>query len=583
MSGQSPAVVLYSSDGTELTVPSGSIVPTGTRTVLISGRNPAGDALYIPAAVEGNLGIAIMSDGYYVQSAATVTASGSQIVALNYFGTQEIALIVNVGTVTGAGSIQYTIQELDPGDGVTVYGNSATTSVINSGNTPGVFTAVLNVTTSPSVKITWTVTGTFSATIYSTISTKSTPATQTINGTVAATQSGSWTVTANQGTPNTLSNAWPIEITDGYGNIQGSSVNPVWVQGSIMVANPSVGPTAAAPPADATYVGALVTTAMESGLTSGDMYPFNLTTTGLLRIDGAYPLATAVATAVDMMQTGGVVTTAAPTYTTATVNALSLTTSGLLRVDGTGGVFNNASVGATGAAPPADATYMGALVTTAAESGLTSGDMYPLNMTTTGQLRIDGVYPLATAVATAVDMDQVGGVVTTAAPTYTTATVNALSLTTAGLLRIDGVYPINATTPTTDVTFVGGAVTTSAPTYTTGQLSALSLDTSGNLRVTGFVTTNKSTTAAITSVTVTASAATTLLAANANRIFASVYNNTNKNMYIALGSVANATTNFSILLITGSYWEVPNDWTGSISEFSPSGASGNVLVTELSP
>jgi hypothetical protein len=492
MSGQSPAVVLYSSDGTELTVPSGSIVPAGTRTVLISGRNPASDALYVPSAINGNLGIAIMSDGYYVQSSATVTASGSQIVALNYFGTQEIALIVNVGTVTGAGSIQYTIQELDPGDGVTVYGNSATTSVINSGNTPGVFTAVLNVTTSPSVKVTWTVTGTFSATIYSTISTKSTPATQTINGTVAVSSVGgtvavtqstspwvvSGTVTANQGTPNSLANAWPIEITDGYGNIQGSSVNPVWVQGSIMVANPSVGPTASAPPADATYVGALVTTAAESGLTSGDMYPFNLTTTG--------------------------------------------------------------------------------------------------------QLRIDGVYPLTTAVATAVDMNQVGGVVTTAAPTYTTATVNALSLTTAGLLRIDGVYPINATTPTTDVTFVGGAVTTSAPTYTTGQLSALSLDTLGNLRVTAL--TNKASTSNVTSVAVTANAATQLLAANTTpRIFASLYNNTNKSAYILYGSGTASATNFSIVLLPSSYLEVPVDWIGIVSEFSPSGASGNFLCTELTP
>lgn len=147
------------------------------------------------------------------------------------------------------------------------------------------------------------------------------------------------------------------------------------------------------------------------------------------------------------------------------------------------GNFNNASVGATAAAPPADATYMGALATTAAESGLTTGDMYPLNITTTGQLRIDSAYPLATAVATAVDMTQIGAVVTTAVPTYTTATINALSLTTAGLLRIDGVYPLAATTPTSDATFVAGAVTTAAPTYTTGQLDAISIDTTGNVRV----------------------------------------------------------------------------------------------------
>jgi hypothetical protein len=369
-----------------------------------------------------------MSDGYYVQTAATVIASGSQAVTLNYFGTQEIALIVNVGTVTGAGSIQYTIQELDPGDGVTTYGNSATTSVITSGNAPGVFTAVLNVTTSPSVKITWTVTGTFSATIYATISTKNTPSTQTINGTISAT-------------------------------------------------NPSVG------------------------------------------TDGAAALGFDT-------QVGGITTTNAPTYTTGNLDALSLTTR--------------------------------------------------------GGLRIDGVYPTAAA-PLSTDAMYVAGAVTTAAPTYTTGQMDPLSLTTLGGLRIDGVYAQGTANATAaDVSVAGGYVTTTAPTYTTGQLNPLSLDTSGNLRVTGFVTTNKSTTAAITSVAVTASAATTLLTANANRIFASIYNATNKNMYIALGSTA-STSNYSILLITGSYWELPVDWTGSVSEFSPSGASGNALCTELTP
>jgi len=176
----------------------------------------------------------------------------------------------------------------------------------------------------------------------------------------------------------------------------------------------------------------------------------------------------------------GNVTTSAPTgYTAATVNYLSLDTSGNLRVTGVGGTFpvtqstspwvvsasgnfNNASVGVTAATPPADATYMGALVTTAAESNLTNNDMYPLNMTNTGQLRIDGAYPLATAVATAVDMHQIGGVVTTGVPGYTTATINALSLTTVGQLRIDSAYPTGtATASTPDATLIGGINSTS--------------------------------------------------------------------------------------------------------------------------
>jgi len=290
--------------------------------------------------------------------------------------------------------------------------------------------------------------------------------------------------------------------------------------------NASVGVTAAAPPADATYVGGLVTTAVESGLTSGDMYPISLTTAGLLRVDGSN------------------VTQPVSIAATVTVSA--------------SGNFNNASVGATAAAPPADATYMGALVTTAAQSGLTSGDMYPLNMTTTGQLRIDGVYPLTTAVATAVDMYQVGAVVTTAAPTYTTATVNALSLDTTGNLRVLANQPtaanLNATvtqgpantlanawsmkitdatngpvavTPATtaptaaepalvvtmspnsptsafngasvgptgsaapaSATYVGALTATAAPTYATGLMEPLSLTLNGLLRVDGVYPSN---------------------------------------------------------------------------------------------
>src|ERR1700722_11749647 len=56
---------------------------------------------------------------------------------------------------------------------------------------------------------------------------------------------------------------------------------------AIATTNLSAAPPGGAPPADATYVGGLVTTSTETGLTSGDIYPLSLTTTGLLRIDGS--------------------------------------------------------------------------------------------------------------------------------------------------------------------------------------------------------------------------------------------------------------------------------------------------------
>ncbi|MGI0058132.1 MAG: beta strand repeat-containing protein [Nitrosotalea sp.] len=549
MSGVSPSSVLFSSDGTELAVVNNTTVPTGTRALLIAGVNTNNTTDYVSASLGGALGTVSLSNNIPVQVNATVTASGSFTTSAGSFlGTQEIALVVNVGTVTGAGSIQYTIQELDPGDNVTLYGNSATTSVITTGNAPGVFTAILNFTSSSQVKITWTVTGTFSAAIYSTITTKQTPLSQTINGTVAVssvggtvavTQSTSpWvvsvsntvtvtgTVISNQGTPNTLANAWPITLTDGYGNIQGSAVNPIYVTGSISATNPSVGSNNATALGFDTQVGGIVATAAPT-LANGNLSALSLTTLGGLRIDGVYAVATANATAADVMNSGGYVTTAAPTYTTGQLNPLSLDTTGNVRT-------TNPSVG--------------------------------------------------TDAATALGFNtQVGGIVTTAAPTYTTGQLNALSLTTVGGLRLDAHYPVGTTnTNAPDMGVVGGYVTQTNPIYTTGQIEPLSITTDGYLRTTGYIVQNKALTSGVTNVTVTANANNALLTANSNRVFASIYNDTNKTLYIKCGTTA-STSSFTTQLFSRSYWEVPADWQGELDAFAPSGASGSILLTELTP
>jgi hypothetical protein len=332
----------------------------------------------------------------------------------------------------------------------------------------------------------------------------------------------SGTVTANAGTGN-------------FAVVQATAANlNATVVASGNFNNASVSATAASPPASATYVGGSVTTAPPT-YTTGQMDPLSLTTAGLLRVDGSnvtQPISGTVtanagigtftvagtvtanqggtwtvqpgntanttpwlvtdssdgpvtpgAVAGKSSLIGGQFNTVLPTLTNTQQSAIQLDSSGRVIVVASGN-FNNASVGATATAPPASATYMGALATTAAESGLISGDMYPLNITTTGQLRIDGGYPLATAVATAADMHQVGGIVTTAAPAYTTATVNALSLTIAGLLRVDGVYPTGVATGA-DSHLIAGAVTTAPPAYTTGQMNNLSLTITGLLRVDG--------------------------------------------------------------------------------------------------
>jgi len=285
MSGESPAAILYDSNGVALAVYNNTAIPASTPAILFAGSDGV-NSQYAKMTNYGALFGTQASTNVVVQSAAVVTTSGSSIITTDFFGSQQINLIVNAGTVTGAGSIQYTIQEIDPGDGTTLFGNSASTVVINTGNAPGVFLATLPLTHSSAIKVTWTVTGTFSSTIYSTITTKSTPDTQTISGSITAT-------------------------------------------------NPSVGTDGAAVLGFDTQIGGSVTTAAPT-YTTGNLNALSLTTLGGLRIDGVYASGTANATAADLMANGGYVTTAAPTYTTGQLSALSLTTAGALRIDGSG-------------------------------------------------------------------------------------------------------------------------------------------------------------------------------------------------------------------------------------------------------
>lgn len=114
-----------------------------------------------------------------IHSNSTITSSGSQI--LGGYGAQQISLVVNVkASPTGTTpTITFTLQEIDPGDGTTTFGSTATTSAINA---IGVYTATLNTTTSGTIKVSWTVTGTtpsFTA-LYSTVAAKVTPTSQAV-------------------------------------------------------------------------------------------------------------------------------------------------------------------------------------------------------------------------------------------------------------------------------------------------------------------------------------------------------------------------------------------------------------------
>lgn len=167
----------------------------------------------------------------------TITSSGSSGTFTD-FGAKEINLVINVtGPVTGSSpTIQFTLQEVDPGDGTTSFGTPKTSAIITS---TGVYTVTLPVMIGGDVVVSWTVGGiapSFGG-VYATVlnkvagtsvlydasgapvfGTAGSPgsAVLTVQGVSGGQPSPvSGTVTATQGTAAALSGAWPTQVTDG--------------------------------------------------------------------------------------------------------------------------------------------------------------------------------------------------------------------------------------------------------------------------------------------------------------------------------------------------------------------------------
>ena len=87
-------------------------------------------------------------------------------------------------------------------------------------------------------------------------------------------------------------------------------------------------------------------------------------------------------------------------------------------------------------------------------------------------------------------------------------------------------------------------------------------------------------TSAVTSVADTASS-TTLLASNAARLAAAVFNDSTVALYLKLGAAA-STSSFTVKLQPDGYYEVPGHYTGEIAGIWASDASGSARITELS-
>lgn len=234
----------------------------------------------------------------------------------------------------------------------------------------------------------------------------------------SAASSISGTVTANQGTPNSIGNSWPVEVTDGT-NILGTAAHPLRVDPTGTTTQPISAaslplPTGAAQ--DATVSALQVS---QGSTTSGEK--------GTL-IQGA-------------------VTTAAPTYTTAQTSPLSLTTAGALRTDASA---TTQPISGTVTATQATGTNLHTVV----DSGTVTA-----NIGTTNGLALDatvsGLQVSQGSTTSGEKGSLIQGAVTTASPAYTTAQTSPLSLTTAGALRTDAsatTQPVSGTVTVTQAT-----------------------------------------------------------------------------------------------------------------------------------
>ena len=146
-----------------------------------------------------------------VQEDATLTANGSTV--LSGFGAGSVTLVINVtDSPTGTTpTLQYTLQEVDPGDDTTLFGSSASSTVISA---IGIETVTLSGIKGGSVKVSWVLTGT-------------TPSFTGVYTTLG--QGGaSGGTSVDQGAAAALSGGWPVKVTDGV-SVLGTGAAPVRV------------------------------------------------------------------------------------------------------------------------------------------------------------------------------------------------------------------------------------------------------------------------------------------------------------------------------------------------------------------
>lgn len=158
---------------------------------------------------------------------------------------------------------------------------------------------------------------------------------------------------------------------------------------------------------------------------------------------------------------------------------------------------------------------------------------------------------------------------------------------TGAVVVSSSVLPTGAATATLQTT--GNTALSTIVTNTTG-VSTAANQTSTNTKLDTIITNTNNlllgTTGAITSLTPVAALSSgnqTLITANSARRGLTIYNNTNHPVFLAIGSTANTTTSFSLVIPVNSLYEVPNKFVTLLFSFSitSSSSTGNILVTSL--
>jgi hypothetical protein len=187
-----------------------------------------------------------------------------------------------------------------------------------------------------------------------------------------------------------------------------------------------------------------------------------------------------------------------------------------------------------------------------------------------------------------------GGIV----PPVSTSAIMVAGLDSAGTARVlrtgtDGKLFITGSVETTlsSVTATQGTKGTIAESWfvrltdgsaVIGTAINNALFVTGAVTIPNTVTTTmaKASTGTVSTVARSASS-TTVLAGNSARIGASIYNDTNTNLFLRLASGVASTSSFSVKVGAQSYYEVPAHYSGIIVGIWASAGTGNAQVTEF--